>query len=78
MLTTWRTLSTAVLEEFLVFAGLKPSFVATYMSNASGVRGTTETSEMDWSHSLEASRWHYMTSLDLQPRPENEKRTNKK
>ena len=30
--------------------------------------------EMDWSHSLQASRQHYITSLNLEPRGEKEKR----
>ena len=50
--------------------------VATQMSNDSEEGGPTETLEMDWSHSPQAIRQHYTaTSLNLEPRSEEEKRT---
>ena len=36
------------------------------MSDAGGTVDPTETLEMDWSHSLQASRQHYTTSLNLE------------
>ena len=47
----------------------------------SDVRGTgdpTETLDMDWLHSPQASRQHYKTSLNLESRGEKEKRTTEK
>ena len=43
------------------------------MPDAGGTGDPTEMPEMDWSHSPQASRQHYTTSLNLESRGEKEK-----
>ena len=43
------------------------------MSNAGRTRDPTDTMEMDWSPSPQASRQHHTTSLNLESRGENER-----
>ena len=48
------------------------------MSYAGGTGDPTATLEMDWSHCPQVSRQDYMTSVNLEPRGEKEKRTTEK
>ena len=52
--------------------------MAAHVSDAGGTGDPTETMEIDWSHSQQASRQHCTTSLNLESRGEREKRTTEK
>ena len=52
--------------------------VSTYRLDACGTGDQTESLEMDWSYSSQASRKHYATSLNLELRGETEKRMTEK
>ena len=52
--------------------------VAAHMSDAGRTGDRTEMLDMDWSHSLQANRQHYTTSLNLEYRRETEKMTTEK
>ena len=48
------------------------------MNDCGNVHVELEMMEMDWSHFPQAGQQHYTTSLDLEPREANEKRTTEK